>query len=69
MDASGRKTCGTMRTVKPCGSGSPMLESSLRVGDVGPSVRYAAQAMVANKPGTPGRARSSRKTIAQGVPE
>jgi hypothetical protein len=27
------------------------------------------QAMVANKPGTPGRARSSRKTIAQGVPE
>jgi hypothetical protein len=23
----------------------------------------------ANKPGTPGRARSSRKTIAQGVPE
>jgi hypothetical protein len=25
--------------------------------------------MVANKPGTPGRARSSRKTIAQGVPE
>ena len=34
-----------------------------------PSVRHAAQAMVANKPGTPGRARSSRKTIAQGVPE
>ena len=29
MDALGRKTCGTMRTVKPCGSGSPMLESSL----------------------------------------
>jgi hypothetical protein len=27
------------------------------------------QAMVAKKPGTPGRARSSRKTIAQGVPE
>jgi hypothetical protein len=25
--------------------------------------------MVAKKPGTPGRARSSRKTIAQGVPE
>ena len=35
MDASGRKTCGTTRTVKPCGSGSPTLESSLRVGDVG----------------------------------
>ena len=27
------------------------------------------KAMEANKPGTPGRARSSRKTIAQGVPE
>jgi hypothetical protein len=26
-------------------------------------------AMVAKKPGTPGRARSSRKTIAQGMPE
>ena len=25
-------------------------------------------AMVANKPGTPGRARSSRNTIAQGMP-
>ena len=35
MDALGRKTCGAMRTVKPCGSGSPMLESSLRIGDVG----------------------------------
>ena len=35
MDALGRKTCGTTRTVKPCGSGSPMLESSLRIGDVG----------------------------------
>jgi hypothetical protein len=63
-----RKTCGRSRTVKPCGSGSPMLESSLRDGDIGPSVRDAAQAMVANKPGTPGRARSSRKTIAQGMP-
>ena len=28
MDALGRKTCGAMRTVKPCGSGSPMLEST-----------------------------------------
>src|ERR1700755_2149255 len=64
-----RKTCGTPRTVKPCGSGSPMLESSLRNGDVGPAVRHAAQAMVAKKPGTPGRARSSRKAIAQGVPD
>ena len=60
MDALGRKTCGAMRTVKPCGSGSPMLELSLR---------KFPQAMVAKKPGTPGRARSSRKTIAQGVPE
>jgi hypothetical protein len=34
-----------------------------------PSVRHAAQTMVANKPGTPGRARSSRKTIAQGMPD
>ncbi len=34
-----------------------------------PSVRHAAQAMVAKKPGTPGRARSSRKAIAQGVPD
>jgi hypothetical protein len=34
-----------------------------------PSARRAAQVMVANKPGTPGRARSSRKTIAQGMPE
>src|ERR1700759_399507 len=59
MDASIHKTCGTGRTVKPCGSGSPMLESSLQV---------ILQAMVAKKPGTPGRARSSRQTIAQGVP-
>src|ERR1700755_2848599 len=35
MDASGRKTCGTMRTVKPCGSGSPTLESSWWIGEVG----------------------------------
>ena len=48
------------RTVKPCGSGSPMLEST-------PGQEPGG--MVAKKPGTPGRARSSRKTIAQGVPE
>ena len=35
MDALCRQACGATRTVKPCGSGSPMLESSLRVGDVG----------------------------------
>src|SRR5689334_14928672 len=69
MDALGRKACGVTRTVKPCGSGSPTLESSLRIGDVGLSARHAAQAMVAKKPGTPGRARSSRKAIAQGVPD
>ena len=34
----------------------------------GPTRRDCA-AMVANKPGTPGRARSSRNTIAQGMPE
>ena len=28
MDALVRRTCGTRRTVKPCGSGSPTLESS-----------------------------------------
>jgi hypothetical protein len=61
MDASRRKTWGTRRTVKPCGPDSPTLESSF--------VEMIDKAMVAKKPGTPGRARSSRKTIAQGVPE
>jgi hypothetical protein len=46
-----------------------MLELSLRIGDVGLTAKHAAQTMVAKKPGTPGRARSSRKAIAQGVPE
>jgi hypothetical protein len=49
------------RTVKPCGSGSPMLEPTPGVEEPG--------GMVAKKPGTPGRARSSRKTIAQGMPD
>jgi hypothetical protein len=36
-DGRGRaaRRAALLRTVKPCGSGSPMLESSLRVGDVG----------------------------------
>ena len=36
---------------KPCGPDTPTLVSSLRA---------ISQAMVANKPGTPGRARSNR---------
>ena len=39
MDASGRKTCGTARTVKSCGRGPPTLESGFvrddRQGDGG----------------------------------
>ena len=71
MDASGRKTCGTMRTVKPCGPDPPTLGSSLVEMRFRPYGRNAEidEATGANKPGTPGRARSSRKTIAQGVPE
>src|SRR5579871_2977644 len=30
MDALGRKTCGAMRTVKPCGPVPPMQGTSLR---------------------------------------
>ena len=41
------------RTVKPCGPDSPTLESSLSRGDF-----VVRQAMVAKKPGTPGRVRS-----------
>ena len=37
--------------------------------DAGVNPGSKARATEANKPGTPGRARSSRKTIAQGVPE
>ena len=48
----------------------PTLGSSLCVSDVGPADRHAAsaQAVVAKKPGTPGRARIRRQTIAQGMP-
>jgi hypothetical protein len=48
------------RTVKPCGPVPPTLGTS-----------FAKQVSLddgANKPGTPGRSRSSRKTIAQGMP-
>ena len=48
------------RTVKPCGPDSPTLESSF--------AEMIGKATGANKPGTPGRSRSSRNTIAQGMP-
>ena len=71
MDALGRKTCGAMRTVKPCGPDPPTLGSSLIDTRFRPCGRNAEidKTTGANKPGTPRRARSSRKTIAQGVPE
>jgi hypothetical protein len=47
------------RTAKTCGPGTPTLVSSSREG---------TRMTVANKPGAPGRARSSRKTIAWGMP-
>jgi hypothetical protein len=50
-----------MRTVKPCGPVPPTLGSIPRVEEPGETE--------ANKPGTPGRSRSSRSTIAQGVPD
>jgi hypothetical protein len=60
MDATARRRCALRRTVKPCGPDPPTLGSTL--GSKSPG------GMVAKKPGTPGRARSSRKAIAQGVP-
>jgi hypothetical protein len=48
------------RTVKPCGPVPPTLGTS-RQSDL--------PATGANKPGTPGRSRSSRKTTAQGMPD
>src|SRR5258708_12323101 len=47
------------RTAKSCGSGAPMLASSLR---------EEAQATVSNKPGHRGEREVSRKTIARGMP-
>ena len=60
MDALGRKTCGAMRTVKPCGPDPPTLGSSFIDTRFRPYGRNAEidEAMVAKKPGTPGRARS-----------
>ena len=49
------------RTVKPCGPDSPTLESSL--------AKMLGKVTGAKKPGTPRRARSSRKAIAQGMPD
>ena len=47
------------RMVKLCGPVPPTLRSSLAL---------IRKATVAKKPGTPGRARSSVNTIAQGMP-
>jgi hypothetical protein len=49
------------RTAKSCGPDPPTLGSSLRM--------TSSWATGAIKPGTPRRARISRNTIAQGVPE
>jgi hypothetical protein len=45
-------TSDVVRTAKSCGPDSPTLGSSFAV--------MIREVMVANKPGTPGRARSSR---------
>jgi len=60
MGVLARETSVTARTAKSCGPDLPTLGSSLCV--------TSAQAMVAKKPGTPGRARIRRQTIAQGMP-
>jgi len=52
----------SLRTAKSCGPGIPTLMPSLRGARV-------AQVTVAKKPGAPGRARISRNTIAQGMPD
>jgi hypothetical protein len=54
-----RRRAMSVRTVKPCGP----VPSTL-----GSSSWTIPRATVANKPDTPGRARSSRNTIAQGTP-
>ena len=61
MDALDRKACGAVAYGQAVWFWLP---------DAG--VKFAGcfpQAMVAKRPGTPGRARSSRKAIAQGVPD
>ena len=58
---SGRMTMS--RTAKSCGPGAPTLALS-------PQRCFGIlRVTVANKPGSPGRARISRKTIAQGRPD
>ena len=59
MDAEACRRCTPKRTVKPCGPVPPMQ---------GTSCEMILAATVA-KAGSPGRSRSSRKTIAQGVPD
>ena len=57
-----RRRAISARTVKPCGPDPPTLGSSEQSGDVSPagSTRRDLFATGASKPGTPGRARSSR---------
>src|SRR5689334_20091411 len=57
MDAKARRRCVLTRTVKPRGPDSPTLESS-EWSAIRPSAETSAFATGANKPGTPGRARS-----------
>ena len=61
MDATLRKTMRRMRSTKPCGPGTPTLVSSL--------AGRSREATVANKPGTPGRARNKSSNIARGMPD
>jgi len=67
----GARRARPVRTAKSCGPDLPTLGSSLPIGDVGPNgpTRRDRQATVAKKPGTPGRTRISRKTIARGMPD
>jgi hypothetical protein len=58
LERSGRGAL--VRTAKSCGRDSPTLGSTLRAQEAGGTV--------ANKPGTPARARISRNTIARGMP-
>jgi hypothetical protein len=59
MDAWRRKTCGAMRTVKPCGPDPPTLGSSLPTG----------RRRGLTSPVPRGERGVSRKAIAQGVPD
>ena len=61
MDAERQLTSDARRTAKSCGPDPPMPGSSF-------SRDVSREATAARKPGTPRRARISRKTVAQGVP-